>query len=211
MKRPAAKGGRNRSGGDDEALWSLAAQSIEPLKKRKGRFHPAADAAAAVPARQDKKEKPPPGSVAPAKSPPAGVSQASKKSTAPPPIADFDRRKARKLKIGAVEIEARVDLHGMRQDEAHAALFAFLHRCHNKGKRWVLVITGKGRSVSQQPDAPFDMSSQRDRGVLRRNVPRWLEEPELRRIVVSYAEAALAHGGEGALYVHMRAKHRSGV
>ena len=49
----------------------------------------------------------------------------------------------------------------------------------------------------------------RDRGVLKRNVPRWLEEPDVRSIVVSYTTAAIRHGGEGALYVHLRSKDRT--
>lgn len=207
MKRPVVKGGNKSIGGEDEDLWSHAAQSIEPLKRRKGRFHPAAEHAKA-PRSIEKEKSERPRLLPSPKSTAASAPPSPKKIAGPPPIAAFDRKKARKLKSGAVEIEARVDLHGMRQDEAHAALTAFLHRCQSKGKRWVLVITGKGRAVGSAADAPFDMSASRDRGVLRRNVPRWLEEPDLRRIVVSYAEAALAHGGEGALYVHLRALNR---
>ena len=39
-----------------------------------------------------------------------------------PPLSDLDRRKARKIGTGKVEIDGRIDLHGMRQAEAHAAL-----------------------------------------------------------------------------------------
>jgi DNA-nicking Smr family endonuclease len=126
------------------------------------------------------------------------------KPKAPPPIAAFDRKKVRKIRSGQVDIEARIDLHGMRQDEAHVALVGFLHRCQNKGQRWVLVITGKGKLSDRYDEAPFDMTRQRERGVLKRNVPRWLDEPEIRALVVSYTTAAIQHGGEGALYVHLR-------
>jgi DNA-nicking Smr family endonuclease len=44
--------------------------------------------------------------------------------------------------------------------------------------------------------------------VLKRNVPRWLAEPELAAIVVGYTEAAVRHGGAGALYVQLRRKSR---
>jgi DNA-nicking Smr family endonuclease len=40
--------------------------------------------------------------------------------------------------------------------------------------------------------------------VLRKNVPLWLAEPELRAIVVSFTTAAVPHGGEGALYIQLR-------
>ncbi|MCK7475856.1 MAG: Smr/MutS family protein [Rhodopseudomonas palustris] len=57
----------------------------------------------------------------------------------------FDPRNVKKLKRGKIEIEGRIDLHGMRQAEAHAALIQFIHGSASMGKRWVLVITGKDR------------------------------------------------------------------
>jgi len=101
----------------------------------------------------------------------------------------------RKVSSGRVEIEARIDLHGMRQSEAHSALTRFLNRAYRDGKRWVLVITGKG--------APM-RTAYEERGVLRRNVPRWLAEPDLAPIIIGFTTAAIRHGGEGALYVHIR-------
>ncbi len=121
-------------------------------------------------------------------------------------MADFDRRTAKKVGAGKVEIEARLDLHGQRLDEAYSALRQFLLRCHSNDKRLVLVITGKGRETAD-PYTPFEMGADRGRrGVIRQSVPRWLEEPDLRTIVVSYTEAGVRHGGTGALYVRLR-KH----
>jgi DNA-nicking Smr family endonuclease len=122
-----------------------------------------------------------------------------------PPLADFDRRAVRRIRTGRIEIEARLDLHGMRQDQAHGALRSFLYGCQVRGLRWVLVITGKGRAASDDaPPAPFYTSE--ERGVLRRSVPRWLSQPDLRPLVVSYTTAALRHGGEGAFYIQLRAR-----
>jgi DNA-nicking Smr family endonuclease len=59
---------------------------------------------------------------------------------------------------------------------------------------FVLVITGKGRIGGDE----------RETGVLRRQVPHWLELPEFRTIVVGYEQAHIAHGGAGALYVRVR-------
>jgi DNA-nicking Smr family endonuclease len=74
-------------------------------------------------------------------------------------------------------------------------LLAFLHSAQARGGRVVLVITGKG--------APTDDYTS-ERGVLRRQVPRWLRLPEFRSHVVGFEEAHLGHGGEGALYVRLR-------
>jgi DNA-nicking Smr family endonuclease len=48
-------------------------------------------------------------------------------------------------------------------------------------------------------------------GVLRRQVPRWLNEPECRPHVLAFAPARRPHGGEGALYLLLRRARDSGT
>jgi DNA-nicking Smr family endonuclease len=102
----------------------------------------------------------------------------------------LDRRSAEKLRRGELRLEARLDLHGMTQDEAHRALAGFVVRAQEAGKRCILVITGKG-------------SGERG-GVLRAAVPRWLGEAPLRGRVLATAPAQPRDGGAGALYVLLR-------
>ena len=89
-------------------------------------------------------------------------------------------------------VEARLDLHGMSQLEAHERVCRFLEAARNKGCRAVLVITGKGR----REDGGI--------GVLRIAVPRWLNEPPLRDWIKAFDYAAPRDGGEGALYILLR-------
>lgn len=119
----------------------------------------------------------------------------------PPPSKDhkvgrhLDRPTHDKLAKGKLAIEAKVDLHGLTQSEAHGLLLAFLHRAYASGVRYVLVVTGKG-------------SSSKGDGVLRRVVPEWLATPAFRSVVSSHDGAARHHGGGGALYIRLR---RQGV
>ena len=78
-------------------------------------------------------------------------------------VAGVARSQAERMKRGRLPIEARLDLHGHRQSEAHRELDAFLARAQASGKRCVLIVTGKGFSKDEG-------------GVLRRMVPRWLNE-----------------------------------
>ncbi len=125
---------------------------------------------------------------------PAASSNPPPQSTppVPPPLDNFagvDRATAERLKRGRRAIEARLDLHGMTQAEAHRALFGFVGGARTAGRRCVLVITGHGRIGG---------------GVLKSAVPRWLHEPELHRHVLAIAPARPQHGGTGALYVLLR-------
>ena len=120
------------------------------------------------------------------------------KKHVPPPLQPIDRRTHSRVSRGTVGIDSRIDLHGLTQAEAHDRLHGFLRVSQQRGDRLVLVITGKGRSESE------DVFGFNERGVLRRLVPRWLAEPAMRTVVVGFDEAHRAHGGGGALYVRIR-------
>ncbi len=110
----------------------------------------------------------------------------------------MDRKAFGKMKQGKLVPEGRIDLHGMTLSQAHPTLTRFILASHAQGKRLVLVITGKGKSV--QDDGPIPMR----RGVLRHQVPSWLSSPPLGAVVLQVAQANIKHGGEGAYYVYLR-------
>lgn len=133
--------------------------------------------------------------------PPPSTPAAPMESRRPvlPSLAPIDRRARQKLARGHMPIEAAIDLHGMRQQEAHHALHGFLSRAQRDGAKIVLVVTGKGES---HPAEGLET------GVLRRSVPLWLRAPEWRGLVVGFEEASRPHGGAGALYVRLRRHER---
>lgn len=123
-----------------------------------------------------------------------------------PPIGDalgkqpvqMDKKNFGKLKRGKLQPEARIDLHGMTLDRAHGALNRFILDGQASGRRLVLVITGKGKPREQ--DGPIPIRH----GVLKHQVPQWLNAPALRAAVLQITEAHLKHGGSGAYYVYLR-------
>ncbi len=121
-------------------------------------------------------------------------------------VPGLDRNTSEKLRKGRMIIEGRVDLHGMNRREAHSRLKSFLGSAHRQGKRCVLVITGKGSTSDKTDDAPF-MGGGR-KGILKEEVPKWLAEPDLRRLVLDYRTAQIKHGGSGALYVLLKRTRR---
>lgn len=214
MSRPGSNRGKGGGKGrdllsdDDSAVWEHTARSLVPLRKSKARVHAAIgdeppDALFAPKTPKHGSRHGADGAGAHAGSPKPQRSDSGARAKAAPELQVFDQKRARRLKSGRADIDARIDLHGMKQIEAHAALRRFLVSCHGNGLRTVLVITGKGsRSARHEDDEGW--AGGHERGVLKRNVPRWLAEPELRRIVVSFTESSIRHGGEGAIYVHLR-------
>ena len=188
---------------EEAELWATAMRGAKKRRRRVVRDHEAVE------------EKISPGSSAPVSKstttspakPLSANSSAfqSKQPSAPPPINSFDHRHKRKLSRNIETIDSRIDLHGMRQSQAHSALRRFLFACAARGDRNVLVITGKGTRVDLERTRDYMAE---ERGVLRRLVPQWLREPEFRAIVISYTTAAQQHGGDGALYVRIRKLRR---
>ncbi len=119
---------------------------------------------------------------------------------AQPQIQNFSTQEARNISSGKQTIEGMIDLHGFTQAQAEGALRTFLKRAHGDGKRFILVITGKGQKRHHE-ERSFELGAP-EPGVLKRQVPVWLDE--MSDIVVSYKSSHKKHGGEGALYVRLR-------
>jgi DNA-nicking Smr family endonuclease len=175
---------------EDQALWVHVARSTKPLPGR------------IAPELPDVPEPPPPASEAARQPAPLPAPPRARPAQ---PLAGIEKKLARQIVRGRIEVDARIDLHGMRQAEAHGALITFIHRAHRSGARIVLVITGKG-APRADGWAALDQGAGwgGERGVLRRLVPHWLADPALRQLVIGFDQAARAHGGEGALYVRIR-------
>jgi DNA-nicking Smr family endonuclease len=209
MKKPERQGKHRMPGLSEEdlLLWQHATRSMRPFH---GRGKRVAATAFDEPGFKPHGTAPQIGRNRSASSPynpqKSAAAPSGDQAPAAPSLAQFDTRTARKIRTGRIDIEARLDLHGMRQAEAFGALRTFLLRSQTRGHKWVLVITGKGTFVrdGESADWPADDRRGAQRGILRRNVPNWLDQPDLRSVVVSYTTAAIRHGGEGALYVQLR-------
>jgi DNA-nicking Smr family endonuclease len=183
-----ASRGRGKPPIPDFHLWEDVAGTVLPLKPRR-RLRP-----------------PAPLPLPPASQP---VPRASKILAMPsyqspqtpgsPPIGLIEPKLRKKLGRGRIAIDGTLDLHGMRQNEAHAALTRYLMARAARGDRTILVITGKGlKKLNGDPTNIVE------RGVLRTMLPLWLNSPELRPLVAGWDQSAQGHGGEGAWYVRLR-------
>jgi DNA-nicking Smr family endonuclease len=176
---------RRKLSDEERTLWSRITRSVAPLRRK------AAEPAEAASTTRKTTAAPVVRAHAPVRTPAPPAKPA-------PSVEPLERKLKRRLARGTVEIDARLDLHGKTQSQAHAALLRFLHRAQGDGARFVLVITGKGTREDGE------------RGVLKRQVPLWLRLPEFRGYVAGLEDAHIGHGGEGALYVKIRRERSAG-
>jgi len=100
--------------------------------------------------------------------------------------ADIGPEVVRKLRRGVWAIQAQLDLHGLRREEARERLNRFVHEAKRAGLRCVRVIHGKGNgSPGREP-------------VLKRKVQTWLVQ---KKEVIAFTQARASDGGNGALLV----------
>ena len=81
-------------------------------------------------------------------------------------------------------------MHGYSLIDANNTVEKFINDCFFHGVNKIIIITGKG--------------SIKTGGVLRRMVPRWLNQPPLRGVVIAIEKAIPRDGGSGAYYLLLR-------
>jgi DNA-nicking Smr family endonuclease len=161
---------------DEDDVWAAYVKSVKPIAVQKIKRASSPDSLPAKPKYLQSKSK----ILRPS---PQGGRKAE------PHDQPLDHNLEKKLRQGVVSIDARIDLHGMKQDEAHQALENFLAQQAKAGRRCLLIITGKGRG---------------NEGVLRNNLGKWLAASLHARHILALRPAALKHGGAGAFYVLLR-------
>ncbi len=182
---------------EEARLWSTVVRKIKPIAESpvdSGTLVVAGQKLAS----QSTGKKKPVKSLSPEKlAPPLLPSAPVAKKVPQVPFAPLERQLRRGLSRGSSSVDATIDLHGMRQAEAHERLRCFILKAQRDGLKVVLVVTGKGNLADHDPS--FDQ-----RGVLRRNLPLWLRMPDLRPAIIGFEEASRQHGGSGAFYVRIR-------
>ena len=162
----------------DRAEWAAYARHLRLLPERQILPDPLAPAALPPGAAE------PPATGSPAAgSPAAGLATGLAAKTDPPrgknPPAlavgvtpgGLDGASWKRLRSGKLTPERKLDLHGHTAQRAHATLLAFLHAAHAEQLRCVEIVTGRGTGETG--------------GVLRRELPHWLNGPGLRPLVLA--------------------------
>jgi DNA-nicking Smr family endonuclease len=152
----------------DRATWAIYVQAVHPLS---GRTRP---------------EPPPPPQQADQPAPPEPTKPTIRTKTGLPPLVTgahppgLDKATWHRLRGGKLAPSRTLDLHGKTAQAAYHALQRFLHAAHADRLRCVEIITGRGAGES---------------GVIRRELPLWLNQPEFRPLVLATAHPHAANPG----------------
>lgn len=198
-----ARRGKRGLSEDDLLIWSQVAKTADPLRKQMPlpatKKKPRAEPQARPPVSSHPKFELPrhlPGTL---KGPPVTLDLARDPMQANAGYSGLmDKRHFERLRRGKLDPEARLDLHGMNAEQAHAALNGFILRSFSQNLRLVLVITGKGKPPKDSGIMPGKQ------GVLRHSLPNWLSAPRLAPLILEFGPAHQRHGGGGAYYIYLR-------
>ena len=92
---------------------------------------------------------------------------------------------------GILKIDAIKDFHGYNLNIAKDVLINFILNSYKSNLKNILVITGKGKNNS---------------GILKKEVPRWLYDKEIKKYIISHFSAPKNLGGEGAILIRIKTK-----
>tara|TARA_B100001063_G_C16765190_1_gene558223 strand:+ start:2457 stop:2918 length:462 start_codon:yes stop_codon:yes gene_type:complete len=98
------------------------------------------------------------------------------------------------IKQGKVKPDGILDLHGYKLQAAKIILQKYIMNAYEKNIRNVLIITGKGYNNT---------------GILKKEVPLWLNDKILTKLLINYKIAPKNFGGEGALLVRIKNKNKN--
>ncbi len=192
-------------------LWNHVTQDVAPLPSREGTFSEEQDStevfseppiSPVIPTPRRKKFVPHPepfGQIltSPSPTPPSSA----------PSSRQMDRNLQKSFAKGELPVDGQIDLHGLTLDQAHKRFLAFLHSKIRTGARFLLVITGKGTSVSDPLFRGHHTEEHHEgRGIIRRNLPHWCDDPSVKPFILQTLPAQPHHGGAGCTYILLRRK-----
>lgn len=187
----------------DQQLWDLTTQSVTPLKR--GKKSPSSTSIKTTVTKKrgegTTEHKVTPFGKNPNLSKIAGAYRNENLSFQSPFHTDFpgiiEKSVLKKIRRNRMPVEAVLDLHGLTEAQAHRSVIKFVMNSVSHGHRTIMVITGKGLKYNDFGQLVY-------KGILRRLISIWLNQPPLKSHISGISQAAPHHGGAGALYVRLK-------
>ena len=106
------------------------------------------------------------------------------------------------IKKNILKIDKKIDFHGRGLLEAEEIFSSTIVECFNKNKRCLLFVTGKG--IFKKKDYDYSNKPRLYHGVIRAAFFNWVKSKNYSKYILSFEQASIEHGGDGAFYVYLR-------
>ena len=108
------------------------------------------------------------------------------------------------IRKGYFKIDKKIDFHGRTLLESEEIFTNAVTGCYNTDQRCLLFVTGKGLFKSKNTEKKNQPKLYY--GVIRSALFQWVKSNKLSRYILSFEQASIEHGGDGAFYVYLRKK-----
>ena len=106
------------------------------------------------------------------------------------------------IKKNLLKIDKKIDFHGKSLVKAEEVFTSTIVDCFNKNKRCLLFVTGKG--LFKTKDHNYNNKPKLYHGVIREAFFNWVKSKQFSKHILSFEQASIEHGGDGAFYVYLR-------
>ncbi len=133
----------------------------------------------------------------------APSAEIEKKRNATTPHFMLEKHSIRKnIKKHILKIDKKIDFHGTSLLQAEEIFSSTILECFNKNKRCLLFVTGKG--IFKTKDNNQNNKPKLFHGVIREEFFNWVKLKKFSKYILSFEQASVEHGGDGAFYVYLR-------
>lgn len=106
------------------------------------------------------------------------------------------------IKKGSFHIDKKIDFHGRSLLQSEDLFNNTIIESYNNGQRCLLFVTGKGLYKLKNYE-------ERDKpklyhGIIRSSFVEWARSKKFSKYILSFEQASIEHGGDGAFYVYLR-------
>ena len=106
------------------------------------------------------------------------------------------------IKKGSFHIDKKIDFHGMSLLESEVQFNNTIIESYNSGQRCLLFVTGKGLFKSKNYEESYEPKLYH--GIIRTAFVEWARSKKFSKYILSFEQASIEHGGDGAFYVYLR-------
>ncbi len=108
------------------------------------------------------------------------------------------------IKKKSLNISKKIDFHGKTLLEAEDIFNRVILECYNSGQRCLLFVTGKG--LFKEKNNQSKNKPKLYHGVIRSAFIQWVKSNKFSKEILSFEQASIDHGGDGAFYIYLRKK-----